>query len=224
MFWLSAFIDVPADPLRGDGGLLVGRHRVVPVGAAWRGRASSSPSTRRATPTTTCGCSGSATGEAADPPRRARPRPACRGRPGGLAGRHRGRGPGVRRPRVARRADLLPRHATRPPAPAPPRAGRTCPRSLVDQVCLDVPRSTYDVETGFWQELLGWPRAGRRTASSSVSSGPTARPCGSCSSASTTRRARPAPTSTSRAARGTVRSSGTPRWGLVSSTSTTPGP
>jgi len=30
-------------------------------------------------------------------------------------------------------------------------------RSLVDQVCLDVPPSRFDAELGFWQRLTGWP-------------------------------------------------------------------
>lgn len=33
-------------------------------------------------------------------------------------------------------------------------------RSIVDQVCLDVPQASYDDETGFWQALLGWERVG----------------------------------------------------------------
>jgi hypothetical protein len=44
--------------------------------------------------------------------------------------------------------------------PAPPSRWPDLSTSLVDQVCLDVPRSTYDVETGFWAELLGWDRTG----------------------------------------------------------------
>ena len=31
-------------------------------------------------------------------------------------------------------------------------------RSLVDQVCLDIPPSRWDRETAFWQALLGWSR------------------------------------------------------------------
>ena len=31
-------------------------------------------------------------------------------------------------------------------------------RSLVDQVCLDIPPSRYDEETAFWQSLTGWSR------------------------------------------------------------------
>ena len=31
-------------------------------------------------------------------------------------------------------------------------------RSLVDQVCLDIPPSRYDAECAFWSELTGWPR------------------------------------------------------------------
>lgn len=44
--------------------------------------------------------------------------------------------------------------------PAPPSRWPDLSTSLVDQVCLDVPRSAYDRETGFWMELLGWERAG----------------------------------------------------------------
>ncbi len=44
--------------------------------------------------------------------------------------------------------------------PASPTRWPDLSTSLLDQVCLDVPRSTYDVETGFWQELLGWERSG----------------------------------------------------------------
>jgi Glyoxalase-like domain len=44
--------------------------------------------------------------------------------------------------------------------------GRTVPspqeweggRSLVDQVCLDIPPSRYDAEASFWQQLTGWAR------------------------------------------------------------------
>lgn len=44
--------------------------------------------------------------------------------------------------------------------PAPPSRWPDLSTSLVDQVCLDVPPSSYDLETGFWQELLGWDRVG----------------------------------------------------------------
>jgi hypothetical protein len=44
--------------------------------------------------------------------------------------------------------------------PAPPSRWPDLSTSLVDQVCLDVPRAAYDVETGFWQQLLGWQRVG----------------------------------------------------------------
>ena len=44
--------------------------------------------------------------------------------------------------------------------PAPPSRWPDLSTSLVDQVCLDVPGSSYDAETGFWQELLGWERTG----------------------------------------------------------------
>jgi hypothetical protein len=30
-------------------------------------------------------------------------------------------------------------------------------RSLLDQVCLDIPPSCYDAECGFWADLTGWP-------------------------------------------------------------------
>lgn len=45
-----------------------------------------------------------------------------------------------------------PRSATRPP-PATWPGGR---RSLVDQVCLDLPSDVHAAEVAFWQELLGW--------------------------------------------------------------------
>lgn len=32
-------------------------------------------------------------------------------------------------------------------------------RSAVDQVCLDIPPSAYDVEVGFWQTVTGWDRS-----------------------------------------------------------------
>ncbi len=31
-------------------------------------------------------------------------------------------------------------------------------RSLVDQVCLDIPASDFDLEANFWSSLTGWPR------------------------------------------------------------------
>jgi Glyoxalase-like domain len=30
-------------------------------------------------------------------------------------------------------------------------------RSVLDQVCLDIPASRYDAECGFWERLTGWP-------------------------------------------------------------------
>ena len=33
-------------------------------------------------------------------------------------------------------------------------------RSIIGQVCLDIPRSGFDDETAFWQSLLEWPHAG----------------------------------------------------------------
>ncbi|HET8983798.1 MAG TPA: VOC family protein, partial [Pedococcus sp.] len=40
----------------------------------------------------------------------------------------------------------------RRPAPVPWPGGR----SLVDQVCLDIPPSRFDSEVAFWRELTGW--------------------------------------------------------------------
>lgn len=40
------------------------------------------------------------------------------------------------------------------PAPVPWPGGR----SLVDQVCLDIPPSGFDAEVTFWRELTGWPQ------------------------------------------------------------------
>jgi hypothetical protein len=34
-------------------------------------------------------------------------------------------------------------------------------RSLVDQVCLDIPPSRFDDEAAFWHELTGWPAVSR---------------------------------------------------------------
>lgn len=47
--------------------------------------------------------------------------------------------------------------ASRPAAPVDWADGG---RSIVDQVCIDVPRASYDVEADFWQSLLGWERVG----------------------------------------------------------------
>ena len=33
-------------------------------------------------------------------------------------------------------------------------------RSVIDQVCLDIPRDRFEDESGFWESLLAWPRAG----------------------------------------------------------------
>lgn len=33
-------------------------------------------------------------------------------------------------------------------------------RSIIDQVCLDIPVAIFDAEAGFWQSLLAWPHAG----------------------------------------------------------------
>ncbi|MEO5665578.1 MAG: VOC family protein [Nocardioides sp.] len=43
---------------------------------------------------------------------------------------------------------------------APPARWQDGSRSIVDQVCLDIPRSGFDAEAAFWQALLGWPHAG----------------------------------------------------------------
>lgn len=43
---------------------------------------------------------------------------------------------------------------------APPVRWPDGSRSLVDQVCLDIPRDSFDAEAAFWQELLGWTTAG----------------------------------------------------------------
>jgi hypothetical protein len=44
--------------------------------------------------------------------------------------------------------------------PAAPSRWPDLSTSLLDQVCLDVPRASYDTETAFWQQLLGWERTG----------------------------------------------------------------
>jgi hypothetical protein len=44
----------------------------------------------------------------------------------------------------------------------PPAASWPGGRSLVDQVCLDIPPSRWDAERAFWSELTGWPTRGRR--------------------------------------------------------------
>jgi Glyoxalase-like domain len=33
-------------------------------------------------------------------------------------------------------------------------------RSIVDQVCIDIPQSSFDAEAGFWQSLLEWSHVG----------------------------------------------------------------
>jgi Glyoxalase-like domain len=53
--------------------------------------------------------------------------------------------------------------ASRRPAPAVWPGGR----SMVDQVCLDIPPAAYDVEVEFWRALTGWvldPEVGREFA------------------------------------------------------------
>lgn len=41
--------------------------------------------------------------------------------------------------------------------PAPPATWADGGRSVVDQVCLDVPAGTHDAEVAFWTSLTGWP-------------------------------------------------------------------
>ncbi len=43
---------------------------------------------------------------------------------------------------------------------APPARWPDGSRSIVDQVCIDIPRSGFDAEAAFWQALLGWPHVG----------------------------------------------------------------
>lgn len=33
-------------------------------------------------------------------------------------------------------------------------------RSVIDQVCIDIPRDRFEDESGFWESLLAWPRSG----------------------------------------------------------------
>lgn len=42
-------------------------------------------------------------------------------------------------------------------APSAPHAGRSGARSRLDQVCLDIAQSHFDLEVRFWALLLGWP-------------------------------------------------------------------
>jgi hypothetical protein len=50
-------------------------------------------------------------------------------------------------------------HPGRQRPPAQPWPGG---RSLVDQVCLDIPPGRFEAECEFWAELTGWPRRGVR--------------------------------------------------------------
>ena len=43
---------------------------------------------------------------------------------------------------------------------APPASWPGGSRSIIDQVCLDIPQSIFDGEAAFWQSLLGWPAVG----------------------------------------------------------------
>ena len=43
---------------------------------------------------------------------------------------------------------------------APPASWPSGSRSIIDQVCLDIPRSGFDGESAFWQSLLQWQLAG----------------------------------------------------------------
>ena len=43
---------------------------------------------------------------------------------------------------------------------APPGRWPDGSRSIIDQLCLDIPRSIFDGEAAFWQSLLGWPSVG----------------------------------------------------------------
>jgi len=43
---------------------------------------------------------------------------------------------------------------------APPARWPDGTRSIIDQVCLDIPQSGFDNEAAFWQSLLDWARAG----------------------------------------------------------------
>lgn len=44
--------------------------------------------------------------------------------------------------------------------PAPPARWPDGSRSIVDQVCIDIPRSGFDAEAAFWQSMLGWSHTG----------------------------------------------------------------
>ena len=43
---------------------------------------------------------------------------------------------------------------------APPASWPGGSRSIIDQVCLDIPRSSFEGEAAFWQALLEWPLVG----------------------------------------------------------------
>lgn len=47
---------------------------------------------------------------------------------------------------------------------APPASWPGGSRSIIDQVCLDIPRSDFDGEAAFWQSLLGWASVGSSSA------------------------------------------------------------
>ncbi len=60
-----------------------------------------------------------------------------------------------------------------PAAVRPPPAAWPGTRSVVDQVCLDVPPSAYEVECDFWAAVLGWDLAAARLAQFRRLRGPT---------------------------------------------------
>jgi hypothetical protein len=47
----------------------------------------------------------------------------------------------------------------------PEPVGPSGARSVVDQVCLDIPADRFEAEAGFWSAWTGWPRVDRRAGS-----------------------------------------------------------
>lgn len=45
-------------------------------------------------------------------------------------------------------------------SPAPPASWPGGGRSIIDQVCLDIPRAIFDAEASFWESVLEWPQTG----------------------------------------------------------------